>query len=362
MTIFKEFVSIIVMTEQIKIMIRTALRKTLFILSFLLFASNVNAQRKVLVEQFTNSGCPTCAGITPLVASFVNANPGSYLMLAYHAPYPYNDSMYFENAAQTDQRIIFSNVAGVPTSRVDGSFFSGNLVPNMSTTLMNASAVAPRYNISFSSSERNGNELNVSVLFESLDMNNTGEDLVAMVVVAEKNVLKSSYVCCPGTNIENEYPWVVRRMLPDADGTMLVNKGLGGIDLVNLSWTANNFKDLNEMRVIAFVQNLNTKSVYQSELSSPVNTTGIFDHGNMDNNLFSILSPMSNKLINLKINDPSSTYKIRIFDVLGNVVLNSNTNYSSLVSIDANRFQEGMYFVELSTNSSIQTRKVILAN
>ena len=336
------------------------MKKNIFvsiIFIFLTFSYSI-AQRKVLVEQFTNSGCPPCAANTPVVASYVNANLSNVLMLAYHTAFPYNDSMYYENSFQSDQRVAFYNVLGVPTSRVDGNFFSGNLVPSINTTILNAGAVSPRYNITFTTSNLNGNAVNATVMFESTDAANNGEPLKAMIVLAEKNVLKSSYACCAGNNSETEYPWVVRRMLPDENGTALVNTNLNGTDLVSVSWNTTNIKDYNELRIVAFVQNNTTKAIYQSEISTPAYTTGVNEINNTQS-LFNILPNITNSNFTIETNSNSDVMQIKIIDVTGKIIYNDLIN-NNFTSINAANLQSGIYFVQASNQYTTETKKLIV--
>lgn len=318
------------------------------------------AQRKVLIEQFTNSGCPPCAGITPVIASYVNANSNDVLMLAYHTSFPYSDSMYFENSFQSNQRVAFYSVAGVSASRVDGNFFTGNLVPTLNTTIPNAGAVAPRYNITFSTSNFNGTTVNASVIFESTDPANTGEPLTAMIVLAEKNVLKSSYVCCAGANTETEYPWVVRRMLPDEIGTTLVNTNLIGTDLVNVTGNTTNIKDYSELRIIAFVQNTATKAVYQAEISTPLNTTGISEIDALSKYLFTIANPVSNNIL-IHFNSLSTIYNVRITDAFGKLIYHQTVKNSADINIDAAKFKSGVCFIQVANDYAIETKRIVIS-
>jgi len=320
----------------------------------------LSQQRKVLVEQFTNSGCPPCASNTPVIASYVNANPSSVLMLAYHTSFPYLDSMYHENPMQSNQRVAYYNVTGVPTSRVDGNYFSGNLVPTLNTTIMNRSADAPRYNITFSSVTFNNGVLNSSATFESTNMANQNEPLVAHIVVAEKNVLKSSYVCCAGANSETEYPWVVRRMLPDVGGTPLINTALGLFDFVSVTWTANNIKNISEMRVIAFVQNSVTKEVYQSEITVPALNTGVEVAAGMKNKLFSVSNPVRNNKVEILFHQPALQKKIVMLDLLGNIIYENLIQPDSNHSIDVKNFYSGIYFISLESEGQKQINKIII--
>lgn len=335
------------------------IRKTTFLTSILflaLLSGTSMAQRKVLVEQFTNSGCPPCAGNTPVVAAYVNSNPSQVLMLAYHTSFPYNDSMYYENALQSNERVSYYNVPSVPNSYVDGNYFSGNLVPTLSGTITTRAADAPRYSINFMNSSLSGSTLTAQVVFQSVDANNQGESLVAMIVATEKDVLKSSYLASPGNNSETVYPWVVRRMLPDENGTTLVNNSLNGVDSVNVSWSVNNFKDLNELRVIAFVQNVLTKEVYQAEISTPQIFTGIFSSPKVDEELFTLFSSAANDFISVHLNKLSNNSTIKVFDQLGQPVYSASVN-SFDFQIKTSGYSNGIYFVQLQDGSLTQTKK-----
>ena len=330
----------------------------LLILNIFVISSSFS-QRKVLVEQFTNSGCPSCASNTPVVANYVNNHLSSVLMLCYHADFPYNDSMYFENSAQSDARIAYYDVIGVPTARVDGNYFEGNLVPTLSTTIPNRADIAPRYSITFSGSELTNSTVTANISFQSIDSLNSGESLTAMVVVSEKNVLKTDYDCCPGTNSETQYPWVVRKMLPNENGTVLENTNLNGVDEVSISWSADNFKQLSEMRLVAFVQNTVTKEIYQAEISTPSIISRIGESEKTEVDLFSIYSNNNENYINLQLNQSPSNAVVKVFDILGNTVISKALN-SSNSKISTTQMNSGIYYVKVNAGNKIQTKKIIV--
>lgn len=334
----------------------------LIFFSFLLVCFDTDfcsAQRKVLVEQFTNSGCPPCAGNTPVVADYVNDHPDQVLMIAYHAPFPYLDSMYFENPYESDQRLDFYNVSGVPSSRVDGNYFAGNLVPVLASTITARAAIAPRYQISFLSNTLSNNQVTATLLFESIDAANEGQSLQAIVAVVEKNVLKSSYAASPGNNNETEYPWVMRKLLPDDAGTTLINTGLNGTDELTVSWTVDNFKDQSEMRLIAFVQNILTREVYQAEIATPQLTTGIFEGTESEvADFMAYPSPASNFLY-VRVNSGYQNSVLKLMDLSGRVV------YTGVVSSTESKlsiasFPRGFYFVQLENSEVSVSKKVFL--
>lgn len=326
----------------------------------LFFIATVFAQRNVLIEQFTNSGCPPCAGNTPVVAAYVNDNLDHVLMLAYHTSFPYLDSMYYENKVQSDARVAYYNVPSVPRSVVDGNYFSGNLLPTLETTIETRAAVAPRYKISFISSTLVTNTITAQIVFESTDVLNENETLLARVVVAEKNVLKSDYASSPGANTESEYPWVVRHMLPDENGIALVNTFLNGTDTITLSWTANNFKDLNEMRIVAFAQNTATKEIYQSEISTPSNATSVFEI-NTSGFSFNLFPSIVKDDFTIKLNQPTTNMQLRILNLLGNEIFSLPLESNTLQTIHPGINESGIYLVQVRNENGVETKKIIIS-
>jgi hypothetical protein len=337
-----------------------AMLKKLPIILLLVFVSISNSfsQRNVLIEQFTNSGCTPCAGNTPIVASYVNANSADVIMLAYHSSFPYQDSMYYENAVQNNQRVAYYNITGVPFSKVDGNYFSGNLVPTIANTISTRLQVAPKYYISFTNTSLNGNAVSATVTLTSLNQSNVADNLVVQVVVVEKNVLKSAYLASPGNNSETEYPWVVRRMLPDANGTSLINKALNGVDVVNVNWTATNFKNLAEMRLVAFVQNVTTKEVYQAEIINPNITTGLSTVKSESN--FAIYPNPAKSDLTIELNNELNDAYVEIYNQIGNLVYKAKLN-SNKEQINVDVFANGIYFVTLHNQMSKYSKRIVVA-
>jgi len=180
--------------------------------------------------------------------------------------------MYWDNTAESDQRVGYYAVSGVPYSIMDGNVYDGPstvFTSGISSIVGNRAAVAPKYSIQSTNFTLNGNLLSGSFKFTSADASNSGENLVAHIVVIEKNVLKSAYAASPGSNNETSYEYVMRKMLPDADGMVLVNTAINGSDSTLINWTLHKIKNIDELRVVVFVQNNTTKEVYQAQLFNP---------------------------------------------------------------------------------------------
>lgn len=232
--------------------------------------------RVVLIEQFTNSGCSSCASSTPSVYQFARNNPTQIALIAYHTSFPYLDSMHLENPADAAARTAFYGINGVPHSILDGNqyragsaAFSGQMQGRLNQRVL----MSPTYALSLSDLSLRSDSLFVNVVATSLDSLQVAADLKLFVVVVEDLVQKSSYAASPGANSLTSYSFVMRKILPQSGGYSLMNKGLGESDSLTLSWKLQKIKSVSQLRVVVFVQNMTTKEIYQANISSGLATS-----------------------------------------------------------------------------------------
>jgi hypothetical protein len=320
--------------------------------------------RVVLIEQFSNSSCPPCGAVSPSVYAFANNNQPDVAVIAYHTLFPYNnDSMYFENPTEATQRVNYYSVAGVPNSVLDGNVYNGSTNPfvtNISTLVGNRLNVAPRYDVIASNLVLNGNQLSGVVKFTSLNTLNVSENLIAHVVVVEKNVLKSSYAASPGANSETEYGYVMRKMVPNASGTSLVNTSLNGSDSIPINWTLNHIKNKAELRVVAFVQNASTKEVHQARLfavsQAPV---GLMEDVTSLRSALIYPNPSTGEF-SISFKTQENLKSLMIFDPLGKVVFSENLGFTTYRTIRGINLGPGAYYVKIETSAGSEIQKLLI--
>jgi type IX secretion system substrate protein/outer membrane protein Omp28 len=329
---------------------------------FLFFTIALSAQQRiVLIEQFTNSGCPPCATSTPPVLNYVNSNPADVVAIAYHTSFPYNDSMYFENPAESTKRTNFYSVSGVPYTVVDGNYYSNSssaFIPVMPATIGTRKTVPAQYDITATSNSITGNILNSQITFSSLAAGNINDSLRAFVVVIEKTVLKSAYAASPGANTETQYEYVMRKMITSDSGAYLQNRAFSGADIFNLNWTLSKIKNSNEVRVVAFVQNRNTKEIYQATMFTPVVTASI------DENAAELLlnvypNPADNEVF-VEITDPLFNGKIELTELTGRIIYSETVSGGQTIQINTTGLAKGMYLIRCINGRTNITKKLVL--
>lgn len=321
----------------------------------------LTAQKTVLIEQFTNSGCPPCAVSSPPVFSFVANNPSRVVAIAYHTSFPYSDSMYFENPVESNARVAYYGVVTVPFSVVDGNYYqnvSSAFLSVMTNTINARANSAEKYAITSLKTALTGSLLELDLLFESLDLTNVNDSLIAQVVVTEENVLKSSYAASPGANSEAEYKYVMRKMLPNQHGTLLLNKSLGQKDTLRFNWTLQKIKSISQLRVVVFVQNKNTKEVYNAKVFSPVQIVGLREE-DTNASVLSVYPNPFNGVLDISFNADVNRLSLVITDVLGKSVYTDSLENRAVMKLDLSFLPKGIYSLQCSDGKRFITKKIV---
>lgn len=224
----------------------------------------------VLIEDFANVSCVPCVTSNKIIESLSNVTYGHSKLVAIKYPTNFpspNDPFYLANTTDCNARISYYNVFFAPTTIVDGierpiSTDSLSVIASVDMRLtkplhfrmdVSSSVVGSQYLIT----------VTVKVLNAAgIDFSNT----VLQTVVTETDI---EFATPPGSNGETKFYDVMRTMLPSNLGQSL--SGISQTEevifqrqtIINSNWVVNN------LHVIAFIQNISTKEIYQ--------TTSTFD-------------------------------------------------------------------------------------
>lgn len=314
------------------------MKTKILVLLLLSYCINSSAQKIVLIEQFTNSGCPPCAAAVPPITDYVRDNEHKVALIAYHTSFPYLDSMYHENKVESDAAVAYNGVQAVPQSIVDGNVYSGSSSDfvNKKESIVDArAAIAPKYSLTINPVELKNGILSGSITCTALDT--SLKNTILKIAVVERVVAKSSYRKSPGKNAETEYWYVMRKMLPNFGGTMLQSAEQS----VNFEWPLAHIKNNNQLRIIAFVQDATTKEVYQTEIGSPEGISSSISTASAKARFFSIYPNPATERLNIE--HLASFSSLAIFSYDGRIVKTIEDINKS--SIDIADLSTGLYFV-----------------
>ncbi len=251
-----------------------------------LFAGPVftQSQRLGLAEEFTNASCGPCASQNPAFDALLQQNTDKITSIKYHMSWPGPDPMYSHNTVDNNARRSVYGITGVPHVHVDGNYWNG-APAGVSQTLINNVAAIPApcdIQVQYELTD-NDTKIHVTAMINPTDTIR-GNDLRLFLVVIEKHIHFNS---APGYNGEKDFYNVMKKILPDKDGLKLASTIIPGeYFIVEDSWELANVYNNDELSVVAFIQNMDDKEVFQAANGSLDPITPLYNTDVEVNNLY----------------------------------------------------------------------------
>lgn len=248
----------------------------------LAFFSQAQSVRLVLIEEATNASCGPCASQNPAFDILLNQNRDKLTAIKYHWYFPGYDPMHNHNTVENNARVAYYGINGVPTACIDGDIPNGPTFgypggPHGYTqALIDEYAANPSpFNISLSHRvSPDQDSIYIDMMIEATA--SVSGNLVAQMVVVEKHI---HFASPPGSNGEKDFLDVMKKMVPDQNGTPLPSSFQPGDYLIlQGSWHLQNIYDMDELGVVGFIQNNSSKDVHQAGNSSTDPLTPLYNN------------------------------------------------------------------------------------
>jgi PKD repeat protein len=262
------------------------MKKNILILMLSGFIYLTSAYDKLsLVERFTNCSCGPCASLNN---SWYNAttdnliNAGSMTHIIYNVYWPSPgecDPMHLLNKTDNDFRTNYYGCNSVPWVEINGTTFATSGGSTGFTNAVNTgnTQYSP-FKIVLVPEKFPNNTISVTVkIIRDPSDATVFTDARLRIALTEKQVNVVSPSCC--TNGETNFFSVCRKMLPDGYGSAFQIPAPGDSVEVSLQYipTADFLQqvNLNNLRVVAFIQEHCTQEMYQSVMTDiiPVDRT-----------------------------------------------------------------------------------------
>lgn len=256
---------------------------TLTALAGLLSLSAFGQNRLVLVEHFTQASCGPCASQNPALKVLLDANPTKVVALKYQVSWPGYDPMYLANPTEVDARVQYYGVTGVPNSVMDGSG------PGSPGTIVTQATIDNRYNtaapLNLTASHQwtpGYDSIQIGVFIAnagtSTVTSGAAGSLKLHVAIVEEEI---NYPSAPGSNGETSFYQVMRKMVPNQSGTTLADTWTAGqTQMLSFKVAAPSYlANLNEVAIVAFIQDNQGKAVLNAAKTTPQTVSGLPDLG-----------------------------------------------------------------------------------
>jgi len=224
------------------------------------------SNKVVLLEDFANVSCVPCVQSNQIIEHLLNDVYGRDKLVAVKFPIYWpspNDPFYLANKEVCDLRIQYYTIAAAPTIMVDGTtrFLTLNDTAAVKSAINTKLTATPRFDITVTGNLEGDYTFNVTIApNDTIGININ--DLVVHCIITETDIEFSSP---PGSNGETKFYNVLRLSLPSKEGESLrslIDNGEISYefeDALLSSW------NLDKINLVVFIQNKNTKEVYQAE-------------------------------------------------------------------------------------------------
>jgi hypothetical protein len=219
-------------------------------------------QRTSLVELFSGASCSPCAIHVPELEDTLSHFQDKVIVLRHQLEIPAYDPMYLDYPAGPDNRYAYYSLYGVPALMMDGTVDEFDLTKHIIDSM---TSIPSPFNINLTYT-KTSSKIDVNMIVTAVS-NVTG-NLKARIAVIENEI---AFPTPPGSNGERFFFKVLKQFIPSPTGTALASSWTAGEDdTITGSWTFVNVYNKDEIAVIAYIQNDDTKEILQAAFAKPV--------------------------------------------------------------------------------------------
>jgi hypothetical protein len=195
------------------------------------------------------------------------------------------------------------------------------------------------------------------------------QNIVMHITVLERAITQGNG---GGNALNNGYEWVLRKMLPDASGTLISQNWNTGDSLVipqKWQFAAGDFFDTSKIEIVAFVQNYQTKEVYQaarigangSTTTIPI-VTDVTPDADATNSLLVYPVPSDDQINILFANDTKEEADYSLMNELGITVASGKISKGiRMLTFNSKQYASGVYHLSIvKEDGSRIVRKIMV--
>jgi PKD repeat protein len=309
-----------------------------------------NRKKDILLEYFTNNTLASTIASNQYVAALESNNQLDLNAIHYHTSSPMGDPIYNQYPSGPFAKEFFYGISSVPFALVNG-LSALNLESTAGNQLIIEKEILkdPMLNLSLECTD--GEQIQIQLIAEANEGFSNMEMIVNCAIV--QNAVEIS-------NAPNGSPIfynVIREFVPNPGGiSMKGTMEKGEIFTYSYQWNPLNPSNVGNCKVLVFVQNLQTREIYQSatfDLSGFGKAKAPASPLQIEANIYP--NPTSHMLW---VDSPSKIEQATIYDLSGRMIKQYMPN-SSLFGIPVDQFRNGVYLIRLKSSDGEIVKKWI---
>ena len=305
-------------------------------------------KKEVLVEYFTNNTINQTISTNNYMQVIEANNSQDLRAIHYHTSSPVGDPLFSAYPSGPLAREFYYSIGSVPFALVNG------IMPlNFANTTGNQAIIEreslkdPIFNLSINCAGSSSISINISAT--ALD-GYSGDDFSLHCAIVEKQLDISN-----APNGAVTFYNVLRALLPNPGGIAMPSSMNTGQNFTNeISWNPTNLHSLSNARVVVFIQNNNTREIYQS---------GHYDLSNLTSNSTITSSFTVNLYPNpasnfVWIESPEIIEEIALIDVAGRI-LSVFYPKTREFNLEVSNLNNGVYLLRLRSNTGKVVKRLV---
>lgn len=269
--------------------------------------------------------------------------PTTLAAIAWHT----GDVLEFPGAGD---RTSLYGVTGFPTAEFDGieevvGGYTPTSYPYYLPVFEQRMNTPVNFNVEFDIIMVDDNDFNIYTSFEIIEGTNE-ENLAAFVVLTETDVQVAGEV---------DQVFVARSVWPDATIGHALDFSSQSLHQLETTITVEDDYIFENCEVVVFLQNMDTKEIYQGNSAMLSDLVGIND--NVETFEVSIYPNPASDRVN--INASSNISNIEVYNYTGQLVYKTDAR-SNIVNFNTSQFESGMYIFKIQTAQGMFVESVII--
>lgn len=319
-----------------------------FLLS--LFSAFAQNQRMVLFEHFTQASCHSCGDINPIIDPILLSNRGKIIPIKYQTSWPGRDPMNADNPDDVATRVDYYTVFATPLAVFDGMGPGGPISLVKQDRINSQSDIAAPFSIDLDYTI--SDQLDVMEITADIEsiQSLSGNDLRLHIVVVEEKI---SFDTPPGTNTEKEFFNVMKKMLPDGNGTSLnSNWNIGQKESYQFSWNLENIYQHEQLAVVAFIQEHTDRVIHQAAFAESAAGAPKIELAAEEAIIFPNPTSANQVMFSFEVLEASDG-EIIVLDTNGKVIFEVSHDFPEgrqEKEINMSGLPVGIYFAQMSTS------------